>query len=103
MTRLLVIALCAGLIMPVAVPIAEAGPISRACNASDRKAANPRLCRCIQRAANATLTRSDQRIASKFFRDPHRAQEIRQSDRRSHEVFWNRYKRFGARAQSMCS
>jgi hypothetical protein len=42
-------------------------------------------------------------LAATFFSDPHRSQEIRQSDRSSHEVFWKRYKKFGARAQQMCS
>ncbi|MGX9357142.1 hypothetical protein ACS3SW_18815 [Roseobacteraceae bacterium S113] len=103
MKRTLVVALLAGLLTPAIPTFAHAGPISRACMAADRKAATPRLCRCIQTAANRTLTRSDQRLASKFFKDPHHAQEIRQSDRRSHEAFWDRYTEFGARAEAMCS
>ena len=41
-------------------------------------------------------------MAAEFFDDPHRAQEIRQSDRRSHEAFWQRYKNFGQTAEIFC-
>ncbi len=82
--------------------LAYAGTIERACLKSDRKAANRNLCGCIQQVADATLTGRDQRLAAKFFKDPHMAQEIRQSDNSSHEVFWKRYKAFGATAQSYC-
>lgn len=70
---------------------------------SPRQSASFRLCGCIQRVADQTLTRSDQRIAAKFFSDPHRAQEIRQSNNVSHEAFWLRYKEFGATAAAACS
>lgn len=93
----------AAILSPVAPSPIEAGTISRACMKSDRKAANRRLCNCIQKAARGTLSSSDQRLAATFFKDPHRSQEIRQSDRSSHEAFWKRYKDFGARAQQMCS
>jgi hypothetical protein len=102
MTRILLIVLLAGVMGPALPTDAQAGPISRACMSSDRAAASPRLCRCIQRAANAELSRADQRLAARFFRDPHRAQEIRQSDRAFHEAFWDRYRQFGARAEAMC-
>ncbi len=84
-------------------PVAEANVIKRACMKSDRQAANASLCRCIQAAADATLSRSDQRLASTFFEDPHQAQVIRQSDRRAHEVFWKRYRNFGETAEAFCS
>ncbi len=86
----------------VAGSAATAGPIERACMGSDRKAANRALCGCIQNVADHTLSGSDQRLAAKFFRDPHMAQEIRQSDQSSHEVFWKRYKQFGATAEAYC-
>jgi hypothetical protein len=98
--------LCAALALtsaPLIPTTAEADVITRACLKSDRKAVSRRLCSCIQKAANRTLTKTDQRLASKFFKDPHKAQEIRQSDRSSHEVFWKRYKKFGSTAQSYCS
>lgn len=82
---------------------ASAGPIERACMQSGRKAATPALCGCIQRAANETLSPSDQSLAATFFRDPHRAQEIRQSKRHDHSEFWRRYRAFGAAAESTCS
>lgn len=90
------------LALPVTTGPADAAAIKRACLASERKA-NPRLCACIQAAADRTLTRSDQRLAASFFRDPDRAQEIRQSNRRSDEVFWKRYRAFGQTAEAFCS
>ncbi|MEM9550890.1 MAG: hypothetical protein AAGA05_06930 [Pseudomonadota bacterium] len=84
-------------------PPAEAGVIRKACLQSGRPAATHSACTCIQRVANRSLSRKERRIAAKFFSEPHRAQEIRQSDRRSHELFWKRYKAFGASAQQTCS
>ncbi|MCR8546805.1 hypothetical protein M4578_03115 [Salipiger sp. P9] len=78
------------------------GPISKACITSDRKARNPQLCGCIQAAANAELSGSDQSLAVSFYRDPHRAQEIRQSDRSHHRAFWDRYNAFVDRAERQC-
>lgn len=82
---------------------ASAGMIERACVKSDRKAANRSTCNCVQKVANVKLSRSDQKLAAKFFKDPHMAQEVRQSDRASHETFWLRYKEFGEVAARHCS
>lgn len=49
-----------------------------------------------------TLTPRDQRLAATFFSDPHRAQEVRQSRRRQHEAFWERYENFGVAAETFC-
>ena len=103
--RMTTIALCAALAAAAApTPPAQAasGEISRACRISDRPAATPRLCRCIQRVANETLNRSERRKAARFFSDPHRAQEIKMSNRGSDERFWKRYKAFGELAQAIC-
>jgi hypothetical protein len=91
----------AGLI-PVA-PAAAAGVIERACLSSERAAGNRALCGCIQRAADRTLTGRDQRTAAQFFSDPDRAQEVRQSGRRSDREFWDRYTSFGAFAAVSCT
>ena len=80
-----------------------AGMIEQACNRSDRGAANPRICNCIQQIADQSLTRADQKLAAGFFADPHQAQVIRQSDDRRHEAFWQRYKRFTAYSQTYCA
>jgi hypothetical protein len=82
---------------------AHAGAIEQACMASSRAGASRALCGCIQHAADMTLTRADQRLAAKFFRDPQQAQDIRQSSSRSHEIFWEKYKNFGATAEAYCS
>ena len=79
-----------------------AGPIEQACLRSDRPSANRAVCGCVQDAANLTLTKGDQQLAASFFKDPQRAQDIRQSDRSSHEAFWQRYKEFGEAAESFC-
>ncbi|SFP75696.1 hypothetical protein [Tranquillimonas alkanivorans] len=90
------LAVCAG-------GAAQAGTIERACLSSERASGNRALCGCIQHVADLTLDRRDQRLAAKFFRDPHQAQVVRQSDRRSDETFWQKYKRFGTTAETYCS
>ena len=79
----------------------SAEQIERACLNSDR-GGDRALCGCIQDAANLTLTSKDQRRAATFFADPHQAQVVRQSDRRSDEAFWQRYKNFGQTAEVFC-
>ena len=105
MTRIVAVMTCIGLALGglalASVP-ASAAAIERACLKSERGAGQRGLCGCIQDAANLTLTQSDQRLAATFFADPHRAQEVRQSSRRHHEAFWERYKNFGAAAESFC-
>lgn len=81
---------------------AEAKRLERACLNSDRAAASRALCDCIQRVADQMLTRSDQRLAARFFKDPQRAQDVRQSDRADHEAFWKRYRDFGDSASKIC-
>lgn len=100
-TLMLIAALAAGT-TTFAVSTAEAGTIERACMGSDRRAANRSLCGCIQQVADMTLDRRDQRLAARFFKDPHKSQEIRQSDNRSHEVFWKKYRQFGENAAAYC-
>jgi hypothetical protein len=81
---------------------AEARRIERACNASDRAAANPTLCACIQRVADQMLTNADQRKAARFFTDPQRAQEVRKSDTPADDAFWDRWRNFGSAARNVC-
>ncbi|TCK99317.1 hypothetical protein BXY66_3819 [Shimia isoporae] len=93
----------AGAFLAVSMPApAEASTISRACMKSERTGATRSMCRCIQKVANSSLSRSDQKLAASFFEDPHKAQEIRQSDNRSHEKFWLRYKDFGTTVTASC-
>lgn len=79
-----------------------AGPIDNACLGSGRNA-NRALCGCIQQVADMTLSRGDQRKAAAFFKDPHKAQEVRQSSRSSDEAFWQRYKNFADTAEGYCA
>lgn len=102
MKHILSAALLAAMTFTVAGP-APASPIERACLSSPRDGASRRLCSCIGRVAEQTLSSSDQRKAAKFFKDPHSAQVVRQSDRRSDERFWERYVDFGATAAAVCS
>lgn len=99
--RITLTAAAAALILTSAV--AEAGPISRACMASDRNARSNALCGCLQQVADRTLDRRDQRLAAKIFRKPQMAQDIKMSSSSSHEVFWKRYKSFGSAATQTCS
>ncbi|KPD13746.1 hypothetical protein [Phaeobacter sp. 11ANDIMAR09] len=86
----------------VFVQPAEAGVIERACRSSDRSAANPSLCRCIQKVANVQLTSAERRTVSKWFGDPHQAQVVRQSSNWRDEQLWERYKLFGDTAAKTC-
>ncbi|MCG7493611.1 hypothetical protein [Thalassobius sp. Cn5-15] len=102
MKQIYTAAFLAALMTPITLP-ATAGPIERACLTSPRDGATRQLCGCIGRVAKQTLSSTDQRKAAKFFKDPHSAQEVRQSDRRSDERFWKRYVDFGATAAAVCS
>ncbi|WP_247743782.1 hypothetical protein [Shimia sp. R9_3] len=103
MTRALFALLMAAFLIPSIPQQADARVLNRACQQSERDAANRSLCRCIQKVANRSLSRADQRLAASFIKEPHKAQEIRQSDSRSHEIFWKRYKAFGEDATRSCN
>ncbi len=79
------------------------GPISQACNRSGRDAANRALCGCVQAVANRHLSEADQRQSAGFYANPQRAQDVRQSDNRSNEAFWGRYKLYVEDARRYCS
>ena len=81
---------------------AMAGPIERACMASDR-GGNRALCGCIQQAADVTLSGGDQRRAAKFFKDPESAHATWVSQKASDDSFWDRYKSFGRTAEAYCA
>ncbi|WP_133489235.1 hypothetical protein [Aliiroseovarius marinus] len=84
-------------------PSAYGGTIERACLKADRPNATRSLCRCIQRVADATLSGGERSKVAKFFSDPHKSQSTRQSDRRSDEQFWKKYKKFGELVSQNCS
>lgn len=93
-------AMLAALLPAMSTP-AAAGPIERACMASNRGASRA-LCGCIQQAADMTLSGSDQRRAAKFFKDPEAAHATWISQSRSDDAFWERYKSFGQTAEAYC-
>ncbi len=95
------LALPAAIVLPASE--AEARRIERACNQSDRRAATPVLCSCIQRVADQMLTGPDQRKGARFFKDPQRAQEVRKSDTAADDAFWARWRDFGRTATNICS
>ena len=41
-------------------------------------------------------------LYASFYRNPHQAQEIRQSDRGRDESFWKAYRAYGERAEQLC-
>lgn len=94
-------AVTVALAIPFIAPV-NAETIERACLRSDRPQVTRSLCGCIQDAANLTLSTRDQKRAAVFFKDPHKAQQIRQSDRQSDEAFWKRYRNFGQTAEAFC-
>lgn len=89
-------------LLPVVASAAWAGPIQKACMASDR-GGDRNLCRCIQEAADMTLSGSDQRRAAKFFKDPEAAHVTWVSQKASDDAFWDRYKSFGQTAEAYCA
>lgn len=89
--------------VPLSAPVALAGPIERACLNSDRRAANRQVCGCIQQVADMTLRGADQRKAARFFADPDAAQAVRMSKSDRDNAFWDRYKAFGAAAETYCA
>lgn len=78
------------------------GVVAEACQASDRSAANARLCSCIQQAANITLRGADQSKAAEFFADPQLAHDVKMSTSAANDAFWERYKNFTNTAGQMC-
>ena len=85
----------------LAMPV-DARAIEDACTRSERAGSDTRVCTCIQRIADQLLTSRDQRLAARFFRDPHLAQETRMSDRANDKRFWALYTQFGALAEQSC-
>ncbi len=92
----------AGMVM-VGPGAAAAGAIEAACLRSDRPGATRALCRCIDTVAQTTLTRSEQGRAARFFGDPQRAQDVRMSTTDRDNLFWDRYRDFGATAERSCA
>lgn len=92
----------ASVIFSASVTPAVSGKIERACIKSERSTSSS-TCSCIQGVADAKLSNGDQTLAATFFTDPQRAQDTRQSDNRSTEAFWLRYKEFGQLAAKHCS
>ena len=88
-------------ILPAVSGAAVAGPIQKACMASDR-GGDRTLCSCIQQAADMTLSGSDQKRAVGFFKNPDKAHKTWMSKSRSDDAFWDRYKAFEAQAVAIC-
>jgi len=91
------------LALPLAPAPIAAGAIESACLSSGRASATRALCDCIDRVADQTLTRSDQRQAARFFRDPQRAQDVRMSKSDRDNEFWDRYRNFASTAEARCA
>jgi hypothetical protein len=89
-------------LVPLTASMAAAGPVEKACNQSDRKAANRSVCACIGQVADMTLRGGDQRRAASFFKDPDKAQIVKMSKRDADDAFWDRYKAFGEQAEAYC-
>jgi hypothetical protein len=93
----------AALCFPLMLSTVQAGAIERACNKSDRDAANRSVCACIQQVADMSLSNSDQRRAAGFFNNPDKAQDVRLSDTTRDDEFWARYTAFGEQAEAFCA
>jgi hypothetical protein len=102
MRKTIIAAALSALALPLMTADLQARTIENACNRSDRAGATRALCNCVQRAADAHLTRSDQRQAARFFSDPERAQQVRMSRDSRDRAFWERYRAFVATAEQTC-
>jgi hypothetical protein len=91
------------LLFPLMMSAVEARAIERACNQSDRDAANQSVCACIQQVADDSLSSADQRRAAGFFNNPDKAQDVRLSDTTRDDEFWERYMAFGQQAEAYCA
>jgi hypothetical protein len=101
----LVLAVLSVAVMSSVAPIpanAGLGVIDRACRKSDRTAATPQLCSCIQKVANSNLSMIERRKVAKWFKNPRKAEQVRMSDRTSDEELWQKYKSFGKLARKTC-
>ena len=85
----------------LAAGTAHAGAIDSACMKYAGRA-NAATCGCIQQVADSTLSRSDQRRAAGFFKDPDKAHKVWLSKSDRDDEFWERYKNFGATAEAYC-
>ncbi len=99
MQRILVLSVV--MVMAAGLP-ASATKIERACLQADRDAANRTLCGCIQDVADMSLSKAQQAKGARFFKDPQKAQDVRQSGRRADRRFWEAWERFAAMADEFC-
>ena len=104
MTATLFLAACGGGRTSPSAPVVQfaTGPIYSACMSSDRKARNRALCGCVQASADRTLDRGDARRASRFFKDPQEAHDVKYSQTQRDDDFWDRYERFVDTAERSC-
>jgi hypothetical protein len=80
-----------------------AGPVQKASLSAGSSKTNCRVCRCIQSAADATLSVKDQSLAAAIIRNPDYVTEIKSSKRCNHARFIERYSQFGELARVFCS
>lgn len=85
------------------VQLFATGPIQRACVAQGRRDASSSRCGCVQAVADRELSNAQQRRGVKAFKDPHKMQQWRQSDRDSDNDFWDVWKAFGQTAERICT
>ncbi len=97
------VAACAALLVVSGATVTTAGPLQRGCLQSDRPGATRSMCGCIQAVADGMLKRGDQRMVARFFKDPHRAQEVRTSKSPRDERLWRDYRAFGDRVEQVCA
>lgn len=89
---------------PAPAPVVKfaRGPIQKACQASDRKARSRARCGCIQAVADRELSSAQQRRGAKYWKNPGKLQEVRQSDNAGNEAFWRAWKGYGQAAARVC-
>lgn len=81
----------------------HADVVRNACMSSKAKSKSVRLCSCIQAAADASLSNSEQKLTAKMIKDPELSQDVKASNSWRNERFWKRYTTFSQLAQKYCS
>ena len=88
-------------ILGVGTP-SRAEPVRQACLDTVQRSERENTCKCIQVAADATLSPDDQKRAAILFKTPEVTQDLRTSKDRQERAFWTRYTAFAKLAEAFC-
>lgn len=92
-----------GAILLLCIPsISYSEALKKACMEA-KQIKSSRVCQCLQKTADQTLTRSEQFRVVTFLKNPDISQAVKASERRTDKMFWSKFSRFGRLAERRCS